>query len=745
MVGESALPNTENEMSRRYLALLTRWIPVAKGYWNEWPDRPDCGHFFGGVHWYGQETAMPIGALALAASSPEYDAAQTGITPDQLRQTALKGLRYLCFTHDTGPADCVRPLKGLGRPEPAGTKWGERGRGFFPESQCGYTIADLALTAALIRDLLGDEEERMLGSIAEDYLQRFGDMAPRSGVYYDTQTEENAWTALGLVASLLLLSEYPGSGAPPEPEQRARWWEQAKLWMFRTITMPRDAYNLAEFADGKTVSQLCGRTYTTLPDGTAENHGFVHPSYMASAIVLSGVALNLLHLYREAVPPHIHWHRHDTYRLLKGWCDATGAPQPVQGMDWPYFSYPVHAFFHAIANLYLGDPDAALLERCALETVERASALHGGRMVPREAVERGHGPQDPAIMRERTAAELARAYLAHRLLGAGEAPSDAEEFARRALGVYVYPHGGLVLHRHARGQTSLAWRNRTMVLPATREGGKLIGPASGSMLAQIEVRGHAASTTPVSLVIRDLVLRERDAAEDEAGVAVSLLQDLAQESVRRHVYFVSLPNGNCLVAERLVARREVVVERVEQGRLSIINDGLLSGRQDLRGVRRLFWPGGEQVFYGVFSGEEDVRLDLARASWVNVDDRCGLVYRGSGRAFYRNRHTFQVFRAVEDDLVLSLQDTPQAYASGQEIARLIALWCPEQTHQQTAAQQLTVHSTPANVFAAEVDGFLCACNLGAEAARLPAAVGTQGSDLHLGRWEPAIVQLVPGE
>ena len=84
------LPDRENEMSRRYLALIMRWVPVAMRYWNEWPDRPDCGHFFGGVYWYGQETAMPIATLALAASSPEFDAQLAGGTADELRQVGSK-------------------------------------------------------------------------------------------------------------------------------------------------------------------------------------------------------------------------------------------------------------------------------------------------------------------------------------------------------------------------------------------------------------------------------------------------------------------------------------------------------------------------------------------------------------------------------------------------------------------------------------------------------------------------------
>jgi hypothetical protein len=45
------------------------------------------------------------------------------------------------FTHDTGPAECVRPAVGLGRRENCNTKWGERGKGFFRESQYGQTVA----------------------------------------------------------------------------------------------------------------------------------------------------------------------------------------------------------------------------------------------------------------------------------------------------------------------------------------------------------------------------------------------------------------------------------------------------------------------------------------------------------------------------------------------------------------------------------------------------------------------------
>ena len=47
------LPAVENEVSRRYLRLLQQWAPIGVEYFAPWTERPECGHFFGGCHWYG--------------------------------------------------------------------------------------------------------------------------------------------------------------------------------------------------------------------------------------------------------------------------------------------------------------------------------------------------------------------------------------------------------------------------------------------------------------------------------------------------------------------------------------------------------------------------------------------------------------------------------------------------------------------------------------------------------------------
>src|SRR5262249_6595562 len=170
-----------------------------------------------------------------------------------------------------------------------------------------------------------------------------------------------------------------------------------------------------------------------------------------------------------------------------------------------------------------------------------------------------------------------------------------------------------------------------------------------------------------------------------------------------------------------MARQAITVEQVVQGRLSVINDGYFGDHPDLRGQRRLFWAGGTQLCLGYASDSDadDTIIELGDSRWVNLDDRAGLVFQGSGRTVYRQQHVFPVWRAIEDTLILSLQETPQRYQAGEELARLVAYWCPGQAHQETAQQQLILHASPPETVLIEVDGYLCAGNFGETTVVLP--------------------------
>ena len=707
-VDRARIPEKETEMSRRYLRAIEKWVPIALSCFEDWPARPNCGHFYGGTHWFGIETAAQLNALAALSTSVEFDERATGLSITDLKDIAIKAIRYLCFTHDTGPEDCVRPNGGLGRPDTWSSKWGERGKGFFNESQCGPTIVNMTTAALMLRPDVDDETWEMLAGICLDYLERFGGMTPRTGVYADTQMEENAWTAHGLAASYLFLSQH---------EKAADWEENAKRWMFSVCATPQDRFDFGDVVAESTASYLTGKTFTTLPDYMAENHGMVHPGYTASGVASVGTLGLLYGMQGRVVPPHAYWNRQKVYNRIKLLSDGTGAPMPTQGMDRLYLGerrndgdgYSAGAI-HAVAYLLLKDPHAGYFERVALELREKTQEGNKGRLVDPEIISKCHELEDPMEIKESEfISGIARPYLLHRMMGEeAPEPSSEEEVASNLKGVNVFPHSGFIHHRHRRGQTALSWRNSVTALPFTREGVHTIGPSKKSMLADLRVKGQ-----PDSHHVHKLTVNQKN-----DGFAALLSIDRAQKSVRQRVLFVSLPDGRSVCSERLTALRECTVEHVEQCLLEIINENfpLLGGNCD--GTRILYHQRDEEEFAGFPSTDpnDDVAFDLEHPEWLNVDNQMGLIFQGTGKTRYLNRHYFppHEFRGLADDLTLSLREEAFDCNLGDRVAELTSLICPEQDHEETPRSRLIVAGATEDTVCLIVDGYLCAGNFSSE-------------------------------
>jgi len=704
------LPEAENDVSRRYLRLLEAWLPTGLEYFAAWPERPDCGHFFGGCHWYGSETVGPALTFALAASSPEYDAQATGVSRGELRRIARDAVRYLCFTHDIGPPECVRPAVGLGRKETWGNKWGQRGEGFFRESQCGPNVAAIGLICLLLNQadpqLIDDETWLMVATMSEDYGERFGEMPPRSGVYYDTQMEENYWTAHGLNGVSLFLANHPKAEA---------WQAMARRWMFSACATPQDTKDFGPIAPGSetTVRALTGKTITMLPDYWAENHGMVHPNYTASGVrslLTDGVYYQLYGYAREQLPPELFWNRRRIYENLKALTDTGGYVQAVQGMDWHYLPAAGDEAAHACAALWFDDPDAAAFQRLALRRAELRQQGNGGRLYDADLAARAHDVQDPMIMREVYISRAADVYLLYRLMGPGPEPTPEEALDRHLAGVRHFPHAGFVHHRHPRGQTSLSWRNSIMALPLTREGIFTIAPASDSFLGRPVVAGH-----PDSQHLQSVKVREYD-----AGFAACLVIDRCQDTLRQEVLFASLPDGRVLAYERFTTLQDLTLESLDQGFLRITNETFPLFAPNCRGERVLYFPGGSKPYRGWLgeSEAEDV-VDIYRAEWLNVDDRVGIyLIAGSGHGrgtVYHNRHHFRPYCAIADDLTLSRITGPQRWRRGEKINDLSVLLCPEQMHAETASAHLAeAFSSSGDAVCLATDGYFAAVNLAPE-------------------------------
>ena len=689
----------ETALTRRYLRVMEHWIPVGLENFSEWPDRPNCGHFFGGCHWYGQETIAPALTLAAITKSPEFDAKRAGCSRRELRALSLKGLRYLCFTHDTGPEDCVRPATCPGRPENCGKKWGERGRGFFPESQCGQVVAKLGLTAMLLGDIVDDETWAMIEALHEDYASRFAPAWPKSAVYINTQMEEDAWTGLGLSACALLLGHRP---------EAAGWMRSANRWMFYSATTPQDAKNGGPLNDQHTIGEMTHELINALPDYMAENHGMVHPNYTACPLLFLALQAVVFSMHRRELPAESFFNREIIYAQLRRITDRTGTPHSVQGMDWPYLWTDPGCLLHAAASVLFGDARAARLERWALGVMEKRQASNGGRMYDREVAETCHDIQDPVVMRELVISGAAQTYLFHRLRGDGARPASDAQVEKAERGVSVYPHSSFVFHRHRKGQTSFSWRNNIMALPLTRDGIHTIAPATNTLLGRVCIAGEPDS--------HDLVSIDVDSGDD--GFAAAMVMDRAQGSARQEVLFASLPTGSSLFAEAWTANRNVTVSSVEQGFLRIINETFSALKGNCNGYRRLYTAAGVDRFEGGVS--RDPGSDRIQAydhpGWLNLDGRMGIVFSGSGETVYHNRHYFETWWAVADDLILSRINRRMRAATGRCFSELKALIVPGCPAAKTAAVSMVPLVAPKQAAALIAEGYLAAANF-ADSAR----------------------------
>jgi len=689
---QAQLPTEENDLSRRYLRMIEKWVRAGAHSFAEWPERPNCGHFLSGCHWYGLETIGPAFALAVASTSNEFDEKAANITRDQLQEMAIKAIRYLCFTHDTGPEDCVRPDAGWGDPRNFGTKWGERGGGFFRESQCGRTTAPLAAISLLLRDRIDAETWSMVARVQADYADRFGAMPPRSGVYANTQMEENAWTAEGLVAAHLFLENHP----------EAETWEAlSRRWMFSTCAAPQDAWNEATLGDS-TVRGLTRTALTTLPDYWAENHGMVHPSYTAAGVYFPIHTGCHLRLWGRDLPLELLWNRRRIYENLKIVTDGGGYPQPVQGMDWPYLPLVGNESTHAAASVFFDDGEAAALQLRGLRHAELRQEGNGGYLVNPEIAKKTRQRDRATAIGEVGIRNVAQLHLFHRLLGPGADPVPEDQLEDRLTGVRIFPHAGFVHHRHQRGQTSLSWRNAIMALPLTREGIYTIAPAAGTWLARPAVEDHPDSHSLRSVEI------------DDAGdsFAAALVVNRCQDALRQCVLFAGLPDGRTLSFERLVASRDLTLASLDQGFLRITNEHFPLLVPNCRGERILYGENGQTAYRGWIgtSEEEDIVDALGQPDWLNIDDRLGLRLIGSGRATYHNRHFFEAYQVLADDLFLSVAECPQDLCPGQEAGILAALLIPDQHHGETADTPFQLIRHGEDGVCLLTNGFLAAAN-----------------------------------
>jgi hypothetical protein len=243
-----------------------------------------------------------------------------------------------------------------------------------------------------------------------------------------------------------------------------------------------------------------------------------------------------------------------------------------------------------------------------------------------------------------------------------------------------------------------------MALPLTREGIYTVAPCTDTCLGRPKVKDRPDSHR----------LRSIRVAEYDAGFAAAMVMDRCQETLRQEVLFASLPDGRALSFERFMALADVTVESLDQGFLRITNERFPLLGDNCRGARILHRPDGSTEYKGWLgdSESEDIIDTYEHPAWLNIDDRLGIRFSGTGQTVYHNRHYIRPYRAIADDLTLSRLAGTRAVKAGQEVGHLAALICPEQKHRATASAALLIPKGPAGAVCLVADGFLAAANFG---------------------------------
>jgi len=575
----------------QYTSML-RYAGRAVKSFTPWSGRPRCGYVMGGANWYGAECTNAVLVFASVLRYGRYDARVTGLSRDELVEKTIAIVRYICLTHDSGPADCVRvQSRNL---HCAGTKWGERAHGFFRQSQCGRSVYSLGLGAWLIWDRLDEETRLLVQAVVEDYAERFCEDQPRNGTYYDTQCEENGWTSQGLAIGPFLFPGHPRAGV---------WEEGYKRWAANTAVLPGDRRNDPAFS-GKLAAARRFLVTTLHPDFTTENHAFVHPDYLNAAICLRGPIAILSLATGRPIPEEILFRTEDVYdRVLKAWVLRDGGSLYPQGQDWWYTKLSEFMFSHAFMNVLYDRADAATYE---LENMRTCAALQdeSGSLFPAGWGGYPVAPRDYEFVEDFEifmAPLVVCAFMLHAHKAGEEVrPRDMTELLRSQAGTYVYPHGGLAVHRLERSISTVSWRNHVTASTLPEEGYWVVTPTYVNYVGVVE-RERIPQTQVYAKAVPDALSHKFVDYGNGFGLAASVAR--LEGKVIQDLAFVSLPTGDTVYVERLRALEDCAAGMYQTGIIGVRNENEPSLGERAKGYRLLELDSGESKRYeGRFGG-----------------------------------------------------------------------------------------------------------------------------------------------
>lgn len=692
-----------NKTSKRLYTILQKWLPFANKEFTLWDKRENCGHFFGGSYFYGVETAYPMFIFALLAKYGEYDESITGVKREELEDKAIKSMRYLCFTHDIGPKDCVREKSD--NVYANGTKWGGENDEFFRATSVGRTGTFLAITALLLHDKVDDEIMKMIEKIVTNFANRWSEELPRTGTYFDTQSEENAWTALGIVGALVLYKKHPN---------RDKWLEAFSMWCMNSISTSKDRMNTDLF-NGKSLRNHWMKGVTFHPDFTTENHSFLHPGYVASGILLKFEAATFLKMTGNELPEAILYNNEKVYdHALKTWFQDDGLLVPIQGQDWWYNRYHGVHYLHTIMSLFYNKEQSTYYEKESITYIEKLQDSHkAGTLledVKNQKIDE-HGHYSLKMMEHGNAIIIAFSFLLHTYFGDKSTNLSIEDINSNQKGVFEFPFGGSIVHRKVDSFSCFSFRNKVMAFTLPKEGMWVITPIISSLTGEIQFEDRKM---PKSLSnegdIRDTVKKDIYRKENGFCSTCKILRD--DKKIIQDISFVSLPNGITIYIEEFAINKYCKIQKFQTGVIGIRNENIKMLPSVAKGYVTLFTHEKSYQFKGYWGGSSDDIVEIKHNGYLNIDHKIGYLIYGGNKVTYVNKHVYTSWKGVEDQLICNHVEA-SVLKKGSKLQPLILISIPNSDFKSTKnyyEKSIKYHTNVKHSYVLEIDDYLIYSN-----------------------------------
>lgn len=596
-----------------YLRLLEPWVKPFREYCYTPTAREDLLCYGTGYNGWGMQTHQKaFGALAVLAADPHTDSARTGMSKDELLETALRMLRFTLESHEEGSYHCED-----------GTSWGHTWISVLGVERMvhGVEAIEEHLTAAdreLLRKVLVSECDWLM-----DHYKVVGH--PFDNEILRNKPESNLWNGSMLHRTAAL---YPDAARAEE------YREKGTRFLVNSISVASDALS-SVVLDGRPVSEWFVGDNFFEESFALNHHGYLNVGYMV--ICLSNAAMLHFTFKRLGIAPPeaLYHHVKELWDTVKPLLFPDGRLIRIGGDTRVRYCYCQDYLLPSLllaADLFR-DEDGPALEAGWLAQVRTEMAANGDGtyLSARCADLKRVSPLYYTRLESDRAVSLSYGAYWRRVFD--DLPAGRQENGYKPTVPYAWEdayHGACLV----KGERRLAsW---TWIAAEGPQG--LCLPADGSDLAEwrYNLAGRIQGTGAFNY---NHVVAQAHSAFDGGfvtwGKVLACSEELLAEQQSRDVLAVSQTAFAALPDDCTVVGLQYA-ETVNRSYISSVRGLLLHVPNDVfnGGQRTYDYGRGEELLEG--AGSREQRVDTG-SRWLNVDGRLGVVqaYGSAPLTLYR--------------------------------------------------------------------------------------------------------------